>query len=148
MKAGPASIRHTTYTVRRGSQALPSQGQMADKGESNVCLIRRMVAKENGMRRHLVGLNLVMACLLSAAVSAQESDLAAGKLLYQDNCGTCHGMLESDAKYHVPGEPLWQRVQAGIMPSAVLQWPLVSGKSVYAHRRRALRRPEIGRAHV
>ena len=42
MKAGPASIRHTTYTVRRGSQALPSQGQMADKGESDVCLIRRV----------------------------------------------------------------------------------------------------------
>jgi cytochrome c2 len=93
------------------------------------------------MRRHLVGLNLVIACLLGVAVSAQESDLAAGKLLYQDNCGTCHGMIESDARYHFPGEPLGQRVQAGIRPSDGLQWTLVSGNSVYAHRRRALRSP-------
>ena len=90
------------------------------------------------MRRHLVGLNLVMACLLGAAVSAQESDLAAGKLLYQDNCSTCHGMIESDARYPFPGEPLWQRVQAGIIPSDVLKWTLVSDNSVYAHLRRAL----------
>ena len=71
------------------------------------------------MRRHLVGLNLVIACLLGAAVSAQESDRAAGRLLYQDNCGTCHGMIESDARYHFPGESLWQLVQAGIIPSVV-----------------------------
>src|SRR5437867_4080623 len=100
-----------------------------------------MVAKERGMRRHLGGLNLVMACLLGAAVSAQESDLTAGKLLYQDHCGTCHGMIESDARYHFPGEPLWQPVQAGIMPSDVLKWTLVSGNSIYAHRQRALRSP-------
>jgi cytochrome c2 len=93
------------------------------------------------MRRHLVGLNLVIACLLGAAVSAQESDLAAGKLLYQDNCGTCHGMIESDARYHFPGEPLWQRVQAGIMQSDVLKWTLVSDNSVYAQRRHALHSP-------
>ena len=60
------------------------------------------------MRRHLVGFSLVLACLLGAAVNAQETDLAAGKLLYQDNCGTCHGMIESDARYPLPGEPLWQ----------------------------------------
>ena len=93
------------------------------------------------MRRHLVGLSLVIACLLGAAVSAQESDLAAGKLLYRDNCGTCHGMIESDARYHFPGESLWQLVQAGIMPSDVLKWTLVSDNSVYAHRRRALHSP-------
>jgi cytochrome c2 len=93
------------------------------------------------MRRHLVGLNLVIACLLGAAVSAQESDLAAGKLLYQDNCGTCHGMIASDARYHFPGESLWQLVQAGIMPSDVLKWTLVSDNSVYAQRRRALHSP-------
>ena len=93
------------------------------------------------MRRHLVGLNLVIACLLGAAVRAQESDLAAGRLLYQDNCGTCHGMIESDAGYPFPRESLWQLVQAGIMPSEVLKWTLVSGNSVYAHRRHALRRP-------
>jgi cytochrome c2 len=93
------------------------------------------------MRRHLVGLNLVIACLLGAAVSAQESDLAAGKLLYQDNCGTCHGMIASDARYHFPGESLWQLVQAGIMPSDVLKWTLVSDNSVYAQRRRAVHSP-------
>jgi hypothetical protein len=49
---------------------------MADKGERDICLLRRValslsraapgvqVAKESGMWRHLVGLNLVMACLL------------------------------------------------------------------------------------
>jgi cytochrome c2 len=93
------------------------------------------------MRRHLVGLNLIIACLLGAAVSAQERDLAAGKLLYQDNCGTCHGMIESDARYHFPGESLWQLVQAGIMPSDVLKWTLVSDNSVYAQRRRAVHSP-------
>jgi cytochrome c2 len=93
------------------------------------------------MRRHLVGLNLVIACLLGAAVSAQESDLAAGKLLYQDNCSSCHGMIESDARYHFPGEPLWQRVQAGLMPSDVLKWTLVFGNSVSAHHRRTMRSP-------
>src|SRR5262245_4388959 len=93
------------------------------------------------MRRHLVGLNLVIACLLGAAVSAQESDLTAGKLLYQDNCGTCHGMIESDARYHFPGESLWQLVQAGIMPSNILKWTLVSGNSVYTQRWRALHSP-------
>jgi hypothetical protein len=54
------------------------------------------------MRRHLGGLSLVIACLLGTAVSAQDSDLTAGKLLYQDNCGVCHGMIESDARYHYP----------------------------------------------
>jgi cytochrome c2 len=93
------------------------------------------------MRRHLGGLNLVMACLLGAAVRAQESDLAAGRLLYQDNCGTCHGMIESDARYHFPGEPLWQLVQAGIIPSDVLKWTLVSGNSVYAHHGSSMRSP-------
>ena len=93
------------------------------------------------MRRHLVGLNLVIACLLGAAVSAQESDLAAGKLLYRDNCGTCHGMIESDARYSFPGESLRQLVQAGIMPSDVLTWTLASNNSVHAHRRRALHSP-------
>jgi cytochrome c2 len=93
------------------------------------------------MRRHLVGLNLVIACLFGTAVSAQESDLAAGKLLYQDTCGTCHGMIESDARYHLPEESLWQLVQAGIIPSAVLKWTLVSGNGVYAQRRRALHSP-------
>jgi len=93
------------------------------------------------MRRHLVGLNLIIACLLGAAVSAQERELAAEKLLYQDNCGTCHGMIESDARYHFPGESLWQLVQAGIIPSDALKWTLVSGNSGYAQRRRALRSP-------
>src|SRR5215813_321740 len=102
-----------------------------------------MVAKESGMWRHLVGLNLVLACLLGAAVSAQESDLAAGKLLYQDNCSTCHGMIESDARYPFPGEPLGQHVQAGMMPSDVLKWTLVSGDSVYAHHRRTMHGPAV-----
>src|SRR5215510_5667088 len=93
------------------------------------------------MRRHLVGLNLVMACLLGAAVSAQESDLAAGKLLYQDNCGTCHGMIDSDARYHLPGKPLGQLVQVGMMPSGGLKWVLASSNSVYAQRRRTLYSP-------
>jgi cytochrome c2 len=99
------------------------------------------MAKESEMRRRLVGLNVVIACLLGAAVSAQESDLAAGKLLYRDNCGTCHGMIESDARYYFPGESLRQLVQAGIMPSDVLTWTLASNNSVYAHRRRALHSP-------
>jgi len=93
------------------------------------------------MRRHLVGLNLVIVCLLGAAVSAQESDLAAGKLLYRDHCGTCHGMIESDARYDFPGESLRQLVQAGIMLSDILKWTLVSDNSVYAHRRRTLHSP-------
>ena len=96
------------------------------------------------MWRHLVGLNLVMACLLGAAVSAQEYDLAVGKLLYEENCSTCHGMIGSDARHHLPGEPRWQGVQAGIMPSDGLQRALVSGNSVYAHRRHALRSPAPG----
>jgi cytochrome c2 len=85
-----------------------------------------------------------MACLLGATVSAQENDLAAGKLLYQENCGTCHGLIESDARYYLPGEPLGQRVQADSMPSAGLQWTLASGNSVYAQRRHPLHRPAPG----
>jgi len=100
-----------------------------------------MMAKESGMRRHLGGLALVIVCLLGTAVSAQESDLTAGKLLYQENCGVCHGMIESDARYHLPGEPLEQRVQAGMLPSGVLKWALASGNSVYAQHRRTLRSP-------
>jgi cytochrome c2 len=100
-----------------------------------------MMAKESGMWRHLVGLSLVIACLLGTAVSAQESDLTAGKLLYQENCGVCHGMIESDAGYHFPGEPLGQRVQVGMLPSGVLKWALASGNSVYAQHRHVLRRP-------
>ena len=93
------------------------------------------------MRRHLGGLGLVLACLLGTAVSAQESDLTAGKLLYQDNCGVCHGMIESDARYHFPGEPLGQHVQAELMPSDVLKWTLLSGNSTYTHHRRVLHGP-------
>src|SRR5690349_49389 len=100
-----------------------------------------MTAKESRMRGHLLGLSLVMAGLLGGAVSAQEHDLAAGKLLYEENCSTCHGMIESDARYHLPGEPLGQRVQADRRPSADLQWMLVSGNSVYAQRRHALHSP-------
>jgi len=42
MSMCPGQIRLTTYTVRRDSQALPSQGQTADKGERDVCLMRRV----------------------------------------------------------------------------------------------------------
>ena len=93
------------------------------------------------MGRHLGGLGLVIACLLGTAVSAQDSDLTAGKLLYQENCGVCHSMIESDARYHFPGEPLGQRVQAGMLPSGVLKWALDSGNSVYAQHRRVLHSP-------
>ena len=69
------------------------------------------------MRYHMVWLRLGVASLLGAAVSAQASDLAAGKLLYRDNCSICHGMMESDARHHVPGPFPWQRMQAGILLS-------------------------------
>lgn len=92
------------------------------------------------MRHHIVGFSLV-ACLLGTAVSAQERDLAAGKFLYRDNCSTCHGMIESDARDHFPAEPLWPLVQAGIMPSVTPCWALTSGNSVYASLRRARRNP-------
>jgi cytochrome c2 len=93
------------------------------------------------MRRHLVGLSLVVACLLGTAVRAQESDADAGKLLYRDNCSTCHGLIESDARYYFPGESLWQRVQAGVMPSVASQWAVTSGHGVSASRRLAIRSP-------
>src|SRR5262245_62331430 len=95
-----------------------------------------MMAKESGMRRHLGGLALVIVCLLGTAVSAQDSDLTAGKLLYQENCGVCHGMIESDARYHLPGEPLGQRVQAGMWPSGVRKWALRCVNDRYAQRGR------------
>src|SRR5215468_4651174 len=102
-----------------------------------------MMVKESGMRRHLVRLSLVLAFFLGTAVSAQDGDLTAGKLLYQENCGVCHGMLESDARHRFPGEPLGQRVQAGMLPSDVLKWALASGNSVYAQHRRTIHSPAV-----
>jgi cytochrome c2 len=90
------------------------------------------------MRHHIVGFSLVVTCLLGTAVSAQESDLVAGKLLYRDNCSTCHGMIESDAGYRFPGEPRWQLVQAGIIPSVAPRWALTSDNSTYASLRRTM----------
>src|SRR5438034_10350996 len=89
----------------------------------------------------IVGFSLVIACLLGIAVSAQESDLAAEKSLYQDNCSTCHSIIASDARDHFPGEPMRQLVQAGIMPSVAPHWALTSGISVSASRRHAMRHP-------
>jgi len=91
------------------------------------------------MRRHLIGLSLVVACLLGTAVRAQESDPDAGKLLYRDNCGTCHGLIASDARYYFPGESLWQRVQAGMMPAVASQWAVISGRGVSASSKLARR---------
>jgi cytochrome c2 len=93
------------------------------------------------MQRYMVGLSLVVTCLLGIAVRVQESDLAAGKSLYQDNCSTCHGITALDARYHFPGEPMWQLVQAGIMPSVAPRWALTSGTSVYANLMHAMRSP-------
>ena len=66
------------------------------------------------MRYHMVWLGLGAACLLGAAVSAHDSDRAAGRQLYQDNCGICHGMMGSDARHQVPGQFPWQPVQVGL----------------------------------
>jgi len=93
------------------------------------------------MRHHIVGFSLVIACWLGIAVSTQESDLAAETSLYQDHCSTCHGLIASDARYHFPGEPRWQLVQAGIMPSVAPRWALTSGISVAASLRHAMRHP-------
>ena len=93
------------------------------------------------MWRHLIGLSLVMACLLGTAVRAQESDSDAGKLLYRDDCGTCHGLIASDARYYFPGESLWQRVQVGMLPSVASQWAVLSGRGVSVSHRRAMRSP-------
>jgi cytochrome c2 len=68
------------------------------------------------MRRSVVGFSLVVAGLLATAVGAQDSDLAAGKLLYRDNCGTCHGLLDSEARVRVPGPPSAQLLQAARLP--------------------------------
>ena len=93
------------------------------------------------MWRHLIGLSVVLACVLGPAVRAQESDLEAGKLLYQDNCSTCHGLIASDARHYSPGESLWQRVPAGMMPAVASQWAVISGYGVSASRQRARRSP-------
>ena len=50
-------------------------------------------------------------------------------------------MIESDARYPFPGEPLGQHVQAELMPSDVLKWTLGSGNSTYTHHRRVLHGP-------
>jgi len=71
------------------------------------------------MRYHLVWLSLGAACLFAVAVSAQGSDVAAGQLLYRDNCSTCHGIMESDARYHLPRPFPWPRVAAGLLLSGV-----------------------------
>jgi cytochrome c len=78
------------------------------------------------MRYHLVWLSLGAAYLLGAAVSVQGSDVAVGQLLYRDNCSTCHGMMESDARYHTPGQFPWQRVEAGILLSGARRAALAS----------------------
>src|SRR5207249_5123380 len=93
------------------------------------------------MRRHLIGLSLIVACLLGTAVRAQENDPDAGKLLYQDNCSICHGLMASDARYYFPGESLWQRVQVGMLPSVASQWAVLSGRGVSVSHRRAMRSP-------
>jgi len=58
----------------------------------------------------------MVACLFATAVGAQDSDLAAGKLLYRDNCGTCHGLLESEARGRVPGHSSGRLLQVARLP--------------------------------
>jgi cytochrome c len=79
----------------------------------------------------MVWLSLGVASLLGAAVSAQDSDVAAGKLLYRDHCSICHGMMESDARQPVPGPFPWQRRQAGILLSGAPRSALTSPHSVH-----------------
>jgi cytochrome c2 len=67
------------------------------------------------MRYYMLWLSLGTACWLAAAVSAHASDVEAGKLLYQDNCSICHGIMESDARHHMPGQFPWQRVQVHLL---------------------------------
>jgi len=45
----PGKIRHTTYTVHRSSQALPSQGKMVDEGERDVCRSCRVAPLPPGL---------------------------------------------------------------------------------------------------
>jgi cytochrome c2 len=68
------------------------------------------------MRSSVVGFSLVVACLLATAVGAQDSDLAAGKLLYRDNCGTCHGLLDTEASSRVPGQSSGPVLQVARLP--------------------------------
>jgi cytochrome c2 len=61
-----------------------------------------------GMRWPIIAGSLVIASLLSTTTGAQDHDLAAGKLLYREQCSTCHGMLESEARQRTPAPPPWQ----------------------------------------
>jgi cytochrome c2 len=60
------------------------------------------------MRWHIIAGSLVVAGLLGTMTGAQDHDLTAGKLLYREQCSTCHGMLESEARQRTPAPPPWQ----------------------------------------
>jgi cytochrome c2 len=64
----------------------------------------------------VVGLNLLVVGLVATLVSAQNSDVAAGKALYQEQCSSCHGIITSAARHrwHVPAP--WQPGRMALVP--------------------------------
>ncbi len=72
--------------------------------------------RKGSRQRSVGGFSFMVACLFATAVGAQDSDLAAGKLLYRDNCGTCHGLLESEARVRVPGQSSGRLLQVARLP--------------------------------
>jgi cytochrome c len=89
------------------------------------------------MRWPIIAGSLVIASLLSTTTGAQDHDLAAGKLLYREQCSTCHGMLESEARQQTPAPPLWQLAS---LP-AVAPWIAVASANHHLRQRQQAASP-------
>lgn len=61
------------------------------------------------LRRIMAGLGALAILLASAMARAQHSDVDAGKMLYQEHCSTCHGMIAPETARHWPA-PSFTRV--------------------------------------
>jgi cytochrome c2 len=96
------------------------------------------------MRYSMLWLSLGTACWLAAAVSAHASDVEAGKLLYQDNCSICHGIMESDARHHAPGQSPWQGAQVHLLLPGAPRLALASADSADADEARVAVAPPYG----
>lgn len=71
------------------------------------------------MHRIVIGISILIVCMVGMTSGTRADDLVEGKMLYQDNCGVCHGLIKSETAHNIPAPTSRQAIRAA--------WVLRSG---------------------
>jgi cytochrome c2 len=89
----------------------------SDPDDANVILVSNQHVRK-GLRMVLVVIrvSLLVVLLVATTISAQDGDAEAGKALYDQQCSTCHGLVDSPKATHYFWMPRpWSIVQVGVV---------------------------------